>query len=465
MKKKTFETIKPQEQGEEEKERVEEALKKTKDSISREIVDEINKEDDEDVNTFEQKIKRSVELGRAAGEFFQFLIPKSPRKPEKEYDGETEESEFEEEAREAIEVAKRIREKFTEEQFAAEEVNGIKVYFPKEELQETCKEKEIEIAPGERALAQHVTFRFKQDESPNMIEENLTNLVTEEMNIPAGSLTIINPESEMRLELKKMLPEGYEFVPKSMEEKKHEIIENNGKPRIKITPIPQSLKDYKGSKYAGKYFAAVRYKKIIQQVQYGNLVEKGNILVLLHEIAHTWQNVYREDDARGDFEEFHKEVMRSLTILAWYKEQRKNQKWTGAWTKEAFEEDVIQPSLEELEELGVRVDMETFDDPGRPPGDKETQLFGGGRMFTATVNAEKFERLMYRFEQAEREAWAHAIKVLRFLRRRGFDLEPGLSSEDMKEKIDTWLGSYDRAVNAMMQSSARPTRFVSKSQK
>jgi hypothetical protein len=51
------------------------------------------------------------------------------------------------------------------------------------------------------------------------------------------------------------------------------------------------------------------------------------------------------------------------------------------------------------------------------------------------------------YGQDERDAWAHALKTLRYLRRRGIDLEPGMKTlSDFQEYIGPCLDSHQKDI-------------------
>ncbi len=77
------------------------------------------------------------------------------------------------------------------------------------------------------------------------------------------------------------------------------------------------------------------------------------------------------------------------------------------------------------------------------------------------IKSEKLNELIADYEKEERDAWAHAVRALRFLRKRGIDLEPQLKTlSDFKEVIDPALGSYQRYMENRIESVARKLGFI-----
>jgi hypothetical protein len=64
------------------------------------------------------------------------------------------------------------------------------------------------------------------------------------------------------------------------------------------------------------------------------------------------------------------------------------------------------------------------------------------------------------FISEERDAWAHSLRMLRFLRSRGLDVEPGLKTlEDIKKYIDPCLDSYQHSLEKMVSIGESEYRF------
>ncbi len=418
------------------------------------------KGEDRDIIAFEKNVDASVDRGKQAGEFFKYLIPKSLKAPEKIYEGHPE--------------------SIAEELFVgrmkkiAKITSGRDLFLTKRKYDEVKEELKKDIFQAftdptiehsvDNGILQTRAFGFRQ-ESGNFLAESVLNYKEESFNIPEATLTVYQGSPDNFLVLENLLPNGSKFRPADLlkSEEKSEI-DLDGKSKTTQTLIPVDLKDYQGTHdSSGDFYEAV-YRdgpEISPTVAYGDLTKKGNMLTLLHEIAHAWQNTYY-DSKKGKkaFNNFYHDVRLDLSVLARNKELR-----DGGTIDQAAYEQYVAYVQQELEPYEVEFNPETFNEPKENLDAHEFKLasFVPGRNESYYIRSAKFQELITDFVREERDAWAHAIKVLRFLRQKGFDLEPQLKTlKDVEDHIHPKLGTYQESLETMLESYEKRVRFAGK---
>jgi len=114
---------------------------------------------------------------------------------------------------------------------------------------------------------------------------------------------------------------------------------------------------------------------------------------------------------------------------------------------------------EELKDMGVEIDEKMFTEEIKTPKEGEAKIFDTTLKRSYIIKSEKLNQLVADYERQERDAWAHAIKVLKFLRKKGIDLEPQLKTlSDFKEIIYRCLDSYQKLLEKMIESSTKKIR-------
>lgn len=424
-----------------------------------EIVDSVTawlKGEDKDVIRFEQTVNKSKTLGQQAGEFYKNLIPQSRKKPEKEYAHRRQTSYFHNGMLEALQKLKKIQKKIPLEKFKSVKQDFFESLDA--EHQTGVSEETKQLDDGETYVSQTVSMGYRQEQSSNIIREGVRNYLVKNFNQVQSQLVIRDTNTGMALDLNDLLPNDFVFAPADMVRLKQGY--NLEKQGIDVIPIQSNLRTYEGSQKSEGDFQVYAG---VNLVAYGNLVKKGGILSLLHEISHAWQGAYYKDNNRNAFETFYQEVSTQLSVLADFKKMRDN----GELDRRAYEEAVLQRVKEILAALDVEFDEENFIYENQPLKKGEVKIAGaieavpelmGEQKFI--VKSEKLNQLVANYVREERDAWAHAIRILRFLRHEGIDLEPQLKTRDgIKSVIDPALESYQEHQDKIIESMTKNVRF------
>jgi len=377
----------------------------------------------------------STVASMGAGDFFSEMIPNSMSKPKKEYN-------HKDSFPSIVEIERFINEK--REDFQKDN-NFVDI---KKDFRSEIYEKE----DGDN-ISQTAYNRFVRDDKKVIVEELVNNYLKKDYNIPFSTLTAINWDAEVKIDFEQMLPNGYSFSPAEMVKVEKEIDLEKMERRIKYYPV--DLKDYNGTKDSDGYFYQA---SLFKRVAYGDLSKKGGLLGLFHEIAHAWQDVYHGENNRGNFESFYKDVLGNLNFLKVGQDKLKN----GKITSDEYDR-VVKYITGELMKLGVEFDSENFIYQGQSLENGSIIItdFEGGKY---VMKCDNFDNIKKGFEKEERDAWAHALLMLRFLRKRGVDLEPEMKNfSDFKNYIEPCLESYQRSVEGKVEIVGGGIGFVKKS--
>jgi len=309
----------------------------------------------------------------------------------------------------------------------------------------------------EKELSDNAFLQSREEEyqgsSGNKIFERVENYLWDDANSASSSL-IVKTEDRRQLELNYLLPKDCRFTPSSMFNLESYFDEKEHVKKNKI--IRTDLKEYQGMTEAIDYFACRG-----GLVEYGNLTKKGGMLSLLHEIAHAWQNVYYEHEhntARASYEETHWSVSSWLHILSDYKKDFDS----GNMDKEEFDKHLAHVK-KRTKEVGIEFDENNFIYDGRPLEDEEIDIYDRYHKKTFIFKSKKFKDITEDYVGEERNAWAHAIKVLRFLRQQGIDLEPEMKTvKDFQDKVHSTLSSYQQSLEKEAHINMPHKKFTSK---
>ncbi|MBI5221401.1 MAG: hypothetical protein HY979_01185 [Candidatus Magasanikbacteria bacterium] len=421
--------------------------------------------EDPDIKRVAEKYKLSGELSQQAGDFFQSLIPRSFHPPEKEYQYEQKNNEYEQISRNLMEELKAIRRRHSKEEYKAikqlwlEEINA----------ESTTSITEVETPRG---LLQKLSLQVKQEGGPNIIREDVHNTIANfgdtKFNAPSSGLIVRDTTTGIELDLEHLLPNNYYFFPSVLRDARFRVDEEN----LKLIPVPTvvdlhqydgtkgaiSAREAKGLESAGRFYEMheVEDPRGFQGVAYGDLTEKGGILKLLHEIAHAWQHAYHNEYGRQEFEKFYKEVVMDLHVLM----EVKRKVDRGERDRDFYEDIAVPRQKEKLANWGVEIDTDRFIQNNEPLAEGEMALADDLSTKKFIIKTDVLKPLISDYTRQERDAWAHAIRVLRFLRKKGIDLEPELKKlQDFKEIINPALGSYQESLDNMVESSVKQARF------
>ena len=181
--------------------------------------------------------------------------------------------------------------------------------------------------------------------------------------------------------------------------------------------------------------------------------------MLLHEIIHTWQmEFYREDSPSEAVRKFISDANISAYMFFDYHE-----KFIRGEIGEKERDDMELFAVERLHGHGLTLDrdqcysLELERDAFLKVGISYGETGHSFYFSDFTI----LENLMEKFEQSERCAWAYAIKIVRFLRKKGIDIEPELKTfDDFKSVYESALQSYQLYGEAHIVFPERPWKFM-----
>ena len=159
--------------------------------------------EDKEIEEFEKNLPQSIELSKAAGEFYRFLNIKSMNEPDKSYTQEEDNSILQGRLREASEL-KKIGSKISRVEFKKLR----KDIFEKEGYFEEKTQEEVG-----NFLFQKGKRNIKQKNSRNKIEEEVVNFLGPEGNLAKSSLVFDDAASGKMLDLGQLLPNNFNFFP------------------------------------------------------------------------------------------------------------------------------------------------------------------------------------------------------------------------------------------------------------
>ncbi|MEK7069089.1 MAG: hypothetical protein AAB947_01760 [Patescibacteria group bacterium] len=171
-------------------------------------------------------------------------------------------------------------------------------------------------------------------------------------------------------------------------------------------------------------------------VTYGNLAEPGGMLTLLHETAHAWQEAHGHMRKKYNFNAF------EIILDTLFRLDKLASKSALKQDPEAYSNEFMLAVNALRERLGIDFweILPSSEELGK--GDVMYMI----RPLSKTIHEGKKEKLNEILREAvleERDAWAIAIRTLRFLRRQEFNLEPTLRNQsDIEAVVYRSLDSY-----------------------
>ena len=415
---------------------------------------------DKEIEAFISRYKKSASVSKMAGEYFQSLIPRSSHRPKVEYIHQGQEplsQEFIEQFQKSlVEI---------QSQLPRREHKQAKREFIKEVANAPMTETVSEVAESNigGGVVQDRLIISEQAGGSNMIKEEVINAIIEHEGETGGftstNLTVENGATRQLIELNQLLPNNYHFRPASTANIQYREVETNGQVYRKAKFPPVDLKNYEGTSGSGDGFCESHFNHPELKesfVSYGNLTKHGGMLSLLHEVAHAWQSVYGNNEGRHNFEEFIDKVGRSLSLV----NEFKGKVTQGEWTQDDYERFVLSKYKEELAAIGVEFNEKQFNYNGGNLNSDEARLWYDIEDEEFMVKSERFVPLIEDYVSQERDAWAHALRVLRFFRRQGIDLEPQLKNlSDVKAVIEPALDSYQRLMDKTVTTTKPYKQF------
>lgn len=374
------------------------------------------------------------ELGKVTKEYFKEQIPKSTHKSLGEYKDSYRSSWMEEQSahlRRSYDLAREFGLGSALEIIRSGIDSG---EISPATFEEICR-KEVDDNTTKEEFVREIQLGDEQLKVYEMIENYLIRRGDKLKNVAQSNIVVKDNKTGRMLALADILPARYRLVPSGLQVVEQKREKTTGK--IKNLQVSRTIEDYINQGDENNEFVAVAYglDKDYQggNIQYGDLSKSGGFLSLLHEIAHAWQHAHGVAGERTRFEEYISEMNENLERLA-FADESFHEGDIGAQTYKKYT-DIIKS---ELEAMGVEIVSDQNID------DTKMSFVTSSRYFFQ-INSETFIKLFDKFANEEREAWAHAIKVLRFLRRSNINLEPELKSRsDIMAKVNTSLATYDK---------------------
>ncbi len=434
--------------------------------------------EDKIVNAYVASVNRSIKLSKSVGRFYNFLAKHGHTKPDKEHHFKETDSALKRRGEGALSEIYAVRGLYARKSQTLRAEHARISQYNIEKLTERPIYRSSEQRGGYKF--EFLTQVVNQEGGHNTVEEVVGNNLYEDWNYCTASLFIHNKETGDTLELNELLPVGFIFMPAEMGEVKRGFIESGeGDNRVIKSEnllVPVTLEAYNGNQAAEDMFYA---NAALERVGYGHLVKKGDLLTLLHEIAHAWQSKYHSNKGRANWERFHRKVTLQLELLQRFTKLHQEARGEnsddkrGETTVEEEEEWEFDWAKRELAEVGVSIGKDYIYTDQELGSDKfkisslEVEVKDEDLNFKRNdfyIQSDKIRPLIEDFIREERDAWAHALRVLRFLRQRGFDLEPELKSlKDIQDMIHHCLGTYQASLQTQIGLNKHIRKFTQKS--
>lgn len=403
-------------------------------------------EDDPFLARLKNEAEEMKDLGLAAQEFYRRLIPGSLHPPTKKYEHIPSTSLFADLTTELVEGMKRLR-KASPRDFEAIKEEHMHNEQGVSEFEEPIEESELPEGLLQRRAAQYI-----RKDGRSVLFEDVENLLTGKVNAPNALLGFKAGDSSKSIELNQLLPAGFAFAPSQLYRPKV-VLNEDGAVGMALDEV--RLESYHGMKSGeGEFFEMGEAGFVF----YGDLTERGGLLALLHEIAHAWQDAYYVPFGKGEFKDFYAEVGWHLSAYA------EIEKLFAKGEVNLEEATALKTKLREgLESIDVAFDEDRYLSSDAPQEDEIAIMVHAEEDERFIIRSTRFKELLGDYVRQERDAWAHGIRVLRFLRSKGIDLEPELKTlEDFKMEMDPCLTSYQLATDREIEFGAkhRKSRFI-----
>lgn len=419
--------------------------------------------EDKVVDAFLYLANSSISLSKVAGRFYNFLAKHGHTKSDKEHVFQETRSSLEKGRELTLEQISIVRAQHSRKSQALKAEHAI--------FREGLIDKFIE-RPIVRSVQHEGDCTIEtlmqvasQVGEQNTVEEVVANLLKDEASYCSAGLFVHNKKTGISLELKQLLPAGFTFVPAEMQkiEQNYVFEDDSDNPalRLETTVVPLTLESYDGTQATEGGFSAY---PVLEKVAYGDLTQKGGLLSLLHEIAHAWQSKYHSSEGRENWENFYKNTAALLNMLRdseHGKDNAENESPYCGFLKR------------KLADIGVSIDGDYMYTDQELGGDKfkisSPKIVKKDRDYGVEIRhyyiqSDKVKPLIEDYVREERDAWAHALRVLRFLRKRGFDLEPELKSvKDIENIVDRCLSTYQISIDTQVKPTQDVRKFTRKS--
>ena len=462
------------------KEQLREKLLDVLDPVLRKFFD--TKEIHKDFSELSEARDNAKQLSAETGEFFRSLIPDGLRKPEIEGVPNVGSSNWVTmlEHTEAFKLLDSEVRKLTRKEYKGQKKEILKnSLHGRERLALDGEVQETERSDG--SVEQLVTSALAQDGNQNLIYERVSNTLNRPRNTnhPEASLVIQDVETGVTLDLNALLPSDYKYIPRAMDKALYQPDAESAITGISYKQEEVAdLKDYKMGISAPEGFAVRPFYKT---VDYGDLRKTGNMLSLLHEVAHSWQNKYYRtmDQGKAGFEGLYKTVVSFISKLDLPKDNEQYEEPEKIWQKlekagiECLNKNGTENPLNEDNIINIPnthyglvkiIEMLDLSDPRISQQQREQAesllAESKSRVRFYPIKSAVLQKVMNTYVAEERDAWAHAIRTVRFLRRKGLDVEPELEKlEDFQRIIDPCLASYQNSLEMTILNQKTGYRF------
>lgn len=411
------------------------------------------------------KYENLKDLSNEAGDFFKELIPQGIKKPEVAGQGRhsfttnvlinKDQEAFSSHGPINRKVLRGNLEKFFEESIFRKERKPYESELTEADTADWLIKGNVHEAKNSRNN-QEITRAMNQKGGENIIYEHIENDIYYSNNSrrTRANLVFQDIKSGIALDLDALLPANFHFEPG---------VEN------------LDLKTYSGAiKSEGEFFERARR----EVVAYGNITEKGGMLSLLHEIAHSWQANYSEDTLKGKYtykkllgESY--QLMQELELASFNQDpsearEKINEiigKLSAIGTAPylidnqdsiATKTPIHEDGVINLQGTFNAASVDYIDSLEVPQAIKESLKVKK----YYTIKNSKLEKAREEYIAEERDAWAHALRMMRFLRQNGLDIEPEFKKlADIKEHVDPCLGSYQKGLEQDIKLAPDDYRF------
>jgi len=432
-----------------------------------------------------EKIKLSQEdsqkLSSEAGEFFKSLIPKGLKKPDVNINphvGSTNWIMLSENAESTKLLMPEVR-GLSRKEYRAQRNEILKEsVFGRDRKATKGEVREIESRDG--SVEQHVMNIVEQEGGANLIYEKVTNHLNKKAgsNRAYASLLIQNKDTGATVDLNALLPSEYVFVPRAMDK---ELFVPDAESITGITYQQKevaNLKEYTMGESDPEGFAVRLFYK---NINYGDIRKTGGMLSLLHEVAHSWQNKYHNkiNEGRTGFEEMYNTVSNSIYRIEILKSNDQHEEREKIWEEleilgfHCLDKNGLQAPLEEEGVINIPniysslisfIKMLNLSDSSVSKEEKEaiesllSDLMMRLRFYP--IKSEHLQKVLNSYIAEERDAWAHALRTMRFLKSKGIDIEPELKKpEDFKAIIEPCLASYQYSLDMILLNQKNDYKF------
>jgi hypothetical protein len=387
-------------------------------------------------------IKRGDELGKVGGEYLRRLTGElALKKPDKEYSHEPTSSPLIEYSKKARSSLLNERSKLYAEGRHDDYQKKRRAYTDADYTESAPKYSDlVKGVEGENDI-QLFSERTKRANGL-ILSETVYNYIDRDKGIshPDATLRVSDPETHLVVDLSDLLPNDVTFHPKDLEP----------------TGSIKDIRVYKGQQNSrGKFSSDIIPQadaKMLgaKTVTYGNLSEPGHMLSLMHEISHSWQDAYYNEYGKYPYIDYMDKVSAATSLYLKYAKEENHA--------------VAQKAIHFLESMGIflndgsdnknanRPEFILKDVPiGRPAknldADENNTASIEGNQANVRLNSDKLNNLIKDHVDQERDAWANAIRIIRFFRKKGIDLEPQLKTlKDFQGYIYTKLATYDKVI-------------------